>query len=288
MPSVLASVRQQQVAARFEVILCDDGSDDQVFEEIRRSPHVQDVDLRFVWQPRAGFRLSRSRNNAIRSSQGNVLVFADGDTWLAPDFLQQHWDAHAQGHGLVCGSRCTVVSPSPRALVVPDGELLSRLTRQPQPERVIQEKWMASDRPWMACLAGNCSVPASAGLDFDEHFESWGSEDRDFAYRAWKSGLRPYLLPESNAIHLTVQGRHWRAMTHDAIVQFLRNKRYLADKYPAGEMQFSLALVRHCHLDPRTQRWSMGRLRDVSVSDVLNEFAAWAAPCGADGCRNRA
>lgn len=85
----------------------------------------------------------------------------------------------------------------------------------------MQRRWIASTRPWMGCLGGNFSIPADAGVLFDENFESRGSEDRDFAHRAFRSGMRPKLLPSANAIHLTVPSTQWSAMTHHDIGEFL-------------------------------------------------------------------
>src|SRR5688572_12389836 len=94
MDTVLSSAIAQDSATPFEILLCDDGSNDGVFETVRRLASSSDVDLRYVWQPDRGFRLSRSRNNGIRSARGSILVFVDGDTWLAPSFLHDHWNAH--------------------------------------------------------------------------------------------------------------------------------------------------------------------------------------------------
>ena len=119
------------------------------------------------------------------------------------------------------------------------------------------------------------TVPSAAGLRFDEEFESWGSEDRDFACRAIQMGLEPILLEQPNVIHLKVGRTHWSKMPHDSIVQFLRNKRYLAAKYPDGAMEPSVELVRHCRYDAEERRWSFGPLRSSSIDEVLDEFDTW-------------
>jgi glycosyltransferase involved in cell wall biosynthesis len=277
-PDVLASAARQVVASRFEVIVCDDGSTDALFEVVREVARQEQVDLRYIWQPRQGHRVSRSRNNAIRCAQGRLLVFVDGDTWLGPHLLRAHLDAQAHGPALVCGLRHTIVAATFAELPRPTAELLEQVGAEVQREHVAQREWMASSRPWMACLSGNFSIPAAVAPTFDEAFESWGSEDRDLAYRAFTNGIPPVLLAEPNAIHLTLVERHWSQMSHDAVVAFLHNKQYLARKYPNGEMEPSLDLVRHCHLDAATGRWSMSRSRAATTcEEVFRRFDAWTA-----------
>ncbi len=281
-PVILESIAQQQIQRRFEVIICDDGSTDGSFECIRAFAAAHMLDVRCVWQPNLGFRLSRSRNNAMRMAQGELWVFVDADNWLSPEFLSSHCQAHAgatagNGHGaLVCGLRYTIDLGLSPAVPAQFSDLLGQLKRRRHREHDLQRQWIKSTRPWMACLGGNFSVPADKTLYFDERFESWGSEDRDFAYRAFAKGLQPRLLSDPNAIHFTAEDAHWTRMTHDQVVSLLKNKKILAEKYPDGQMDTSLTLVRYCHLDAETNRWSIGAFRhSKSISDIFEEFENW-------------
>jgi glycosyltransferase involved in cell wall biosynthesis len=278
----LPSAMAQRVDVPFEIIICDDGSSDRGFDRVRRLAAGSDADIRYVWQPDRGFRLSRSRNNGIRCARGRVLVFVDGDSWLAPTFLQDHWQAHQDLPALVCGMRVTVNVPAAR-LDRFDPAILGSLSSRVQAEQLRQQRWAASDAPWMACLGGNFSVPRSTDVYFDEGFESWGSEDRDLAFRLSQIGLRPRLLANPNAVHIRVAGECGAVTRHDEVVAFLRNKLRLQAKYPNGELGASLTSVTHCHLDPDTQQWSIGpRRRNRSVDDVFAEFRAWAAGSPSD------
>ena len=268
---VLPSAVAQQVDAPYEVLVCDDGSDDGVLDTIRACSGAADV--RYIWQPDRGFRASRSRNNAVRCAQGRLLVFVDGDTWMSPAFLADHLRAHRKERTLACGARQTIVTGA-------TGRALKRAVlaaaRQPLRGEVDRQRtWLASRSPWMACLGGNFSVPRSARVRFDETFESWGSEDRDLAVRLWRAGFVPRLIDRPGAVHIRRPDEGLIHRRHEQIVALLRNKRRLRAKYPGGEMRASLAVVRHCHLEPRTGRWSLGAWRDVSADAVFAEFAAW-------------
>jgi glycosyltransferase involved in cell wall biosynthesis len=275
-PTVWASVFAQRVDVPFEVLVCDDGSPDDHLDVIRRLIASSPVDLRYIWQPDVGFRLSRSRNNAIRCARGDILVFADGDMWLAPTFLRDHAIAHEGPPGLVCGLRWTCTLPRDAPVPLVDESLLRTMRTSPHREHVQQEYWLRSTRPWLACLGGNFSVRNGPEVWFDEEFEGWGSEDRDLAYRLFRAGLPPRLLAEPNAVHLRHEGDAWTDMGHDQIVAFLRNKVRLRMKYPGGEMRPSLLMVTRCRFEPDTERWSIGLPRsDATADQILDQFHAW-------------
>jgi hypothetical protein len=149
-----------------------------------------------------------------------------------------------------------------------------------QPEHHGQRVSMAGPRPWMACLGGNFSAPRSCHVVFDERFEGWGSEDRDLAYRLFLTGYSPTLLSLPNAVHLKVQEEDWTHMTHEQIVQFLRNKELLIAKYPTNVMADTISLVSCCHLDREQNRWSIGPKRAVPATEVLSQFTRWRREAG--------
>jgi glycosyltransferase involved in cell wall biosynthesis len=277
---VLGAYASQRSDVPFELLVCDDGSADGTFEAIRKWSATTDLDVRYVWQPDLRFRLSRSRNNGIRCAQGEILVFVDGDTVLAPHFLDDHWQAHKVVNRLVCGKRDTVVV-SQEDLARLDARTFPGQPVQSQHEQLVQERCIRSDSPWMACIGGNFSARRSGQVYFDEDFESWGSEDRDLAFRLFRSGLTPHLLRQSNAVQLRVASQEFCAMTHDRVVDFIRNKLLLQNKYPSGELAGSIALVRYCHYDSDRQCWCIGGFRhDTSAEDIFREFQAWSERAG--------
>ena len=273
LPGLFDSIQQQVDPPRFEVILCDDGSTDGPLPVASRLADQYQIDLRLVWQPDRGFRLSRSKNNGIRCASGRIVVFCDGDTWLAPSFMTDHLRAHETAGRLVCGSRYTkFVADLPASFVWPQEGFLPAdgVIREP----INQTKWLGSPWEWAACFGGNFSVERARCPSFDENFRSWGSEDRDIAYRLTTSGLRVFVLTEPNAIQWKLSGSNWTDMSHDEVVAFLENKEYLASKYPAGELAPSVNLVRRCHLSEEG-RWSIGPTRDESTAEVFQQFHFW-------------
>lgn len=185
----LPSISAQVVDVPFEVLICDNGSSDDILHSIAElASYESAIDVRYIWQPNRGFRLSRSKNNGIRNAQGKILVFVDGDEWLVPFFLQEHWAAHQTPGRLVCGSRHELILDR-EFLPGLDTEFLEQILAEKCKDQEIREELRDSDAPWMACTGGNFSVNKSDILIFDEEFEGWGSEDRDLAYRLYSSGL---------------------------------------------------------------------------------------------------
>jgi glycosyltransferase involved in cell wall biosynthesis len=272
---LLAALRQV-IEIPFEILVCDDGSSEPLLEDIIEISKSTTTEIRYIWQAKDGFRLSRSRNNAIHCARGTVLVFIDGDTIVTSQFLADHWSAHKISGRLVCGQRHTITVQD--LAHVRDADIvIGRLRTVPSQ----QQYWASSDKPWMACLGGNFSFPNSMNVSFDERFCGWGSEDRDLAYRLFRTGLTPILLPESNALHLRLPGTGWQNMKHSSILELLRNKILLLEKYPNGEMAGSLDIVRHCHFDAGSGEWRMGvRQADSEPDAILDAFREWEQHSG--------
>lgn len=271
LPGLFGSILAQVDPPSFEVIFCDDGSSDKSSKLINKFQSANDLDVRYVWQPDKGFRASRTRNNGIRLAQGEVLAFIDGDTWLGPTFLRDHWEANQVPGRLVCGRRYARivwrVSSSYQWFEPAPGQ---EVAIQP----LKQEEWMAGGSPWMACCSGNFSVQNTGDVEFDENFVSWGSEDRDLAYRLFRDGRAPYVIQQPNALHQRYKNTHWTDMTHEQVVAFLDNKTYFASKFPNGEVLPSLGLTRRCHLTDG--KWSIGAARQgMDAMAVLEEFQLW-------------
>jgi glycosyltransferase involved in cell wall biosynthesis len=188
LPRTLRALAAQRFADRFEVIVVDDGSQDDTADLARRADHAPTV----IEQPPLG--PAAARNAGVARATGAVLAFCDADVFPTAGWLQAGVDALADAD-LVQGR----VLPDPDAPLGPF-------------DRTI---WITSQVGlWeTANLFVTRSVFDAAG-----GFEAWLDpgrgkalgEDVWFGYRALRVGARPAFCPGALAHH-AVFPRGWSA-----------------------------------------------------------------------------
>jgi glycosyltransferase involved in cell wall biosynthesis len=109
-----------QAYSQFEIIIIDDGSNDNTAEVASRYPSV-----RYVHQKNAG--LSSARNAGLRHCRGDLIVFLDADDRLLPHALQT--GAHEIQRHPECAfvsGQCRLIDSAGAALHTPVQELVER------------------------------------------------------------------------------------------------------------------------------------------------------------------
>ena len=84
---VLQSIANQTKLPE-EVIIADDGSDNNTKELITNFQESSSFNIVHSWQEDKGFRAANSRNKAIAISNFEYIVLVDGDMILHPKFIQ--------------------------------------------------------------------------------------------------------------------------------------------------------------------------------------------------------
>jgi len=185
--TLAALARQDHPAELLEVVVVDDGSPE--------APRVPDG-VRLVVQADEGFRLSAARNLGARSSTGEVVCFLDADTtpepgWvtamsrlpaLAPEAVVVGTRRHADFSGVAVDAPVEQEGPrhelpSPRWL--DDAYRASRdlLDADDRSYRHVIGAVLACSRSFLEGVGG-----------FDEDFTTYGGEDWEWAWRAWRGG----------------------------------------------------------------------------------------------------
>lgn len=87
----------------FEVVIADDGSGEETFKLIERYQKETKLKIRHVWHEDDGFRKCTILNKAILASEGEYLIFSDGDCIPRMDFISTHVQHCEKGYFLSGG-----------------------------------------------------------------------------------------------------------------------------------------------------------------------------------------
>lgn len=82
---------ETQTEKKFEVIIADDGSRDEVVSELKEMVGKLPFDLTHIWQEDKGFRKNRILNKAVAASRADYLIFVDGDCVPHREFVKEHF-----------------------------------------------------------------------------------------------------------------------------------------------------------------------------------------------------
>ena len=93
----------QQTFKNFEVVIADDGSNNETKSLIEQMKQDVDYPIQHVWHEDNGFQKTIILNKATVAAKGVYLVFTDGDCIARKDFLEQHANFRKQGHFLSGG-----------------------------------------------------------------------------------------------------------------------------------------------------------------------------------------
>ena len=189
----------------FEVVVADDGSDQQTAQLIEPWS-ASFVHLGHVWHEHRNFRAAEIRNRAILQSCGELCVFLDGDCIPRPNFIQVHRRLAEPGW-FVAGNR-----------VLLSRQLTERiLADHLEPERWALRQWVEArlrgdinrlqpllslplgplrrlgGAAWRSIRSANLAIGRADLLrvdGFDAAFSGWGREDSDLVLRLMHSGTR--------------------------------------------------------------------------------------------------
>ncbi len=203
--AVLAGFGSQS-SDRFEVVVADDGSDDQTRAVVDDARRRHAFPIAHAWQEDRGFRLSASRNRAVLEARGDYLIFLDGDCIPRPDFVANHrwlsepgWFVRGTRAALSEGFTDRVLQDR---LPVHEWTLprwlwatAVRELKDPTPLLTLRNRGFRKRSPekWRGAQTCNLGVWARdfERVDgFDEAYVGWGMDDADLAVRLIRAGIR--------------------------------------------------------------------------------------------------
>lgn len=206
----LAALTHQETEYPFEVVVADDGSQEDIAKIIRQFESL--LNIKYVRQKDAGYRLSAVRNLGIRTASFEFVSILDCDMAPARSWVQTNVDVLLESDEIaVIGPRKYVdtmdlnVSDCLRDELfleklpeittnnkIAGGDAVGEITVDWRLKTFQEtENLRLSNAPFRFFSGGNVAFSKKwmkkAGW-FDEEFEAWGGEDGEYGYRLYRAG----------------------------------------------------------------------------------------------------
>lgn len=233
--ATLTSIARQSVLPD-EIIIADDGSGPATAGMVDAWRARLSTPLHHVWQEDLGFRLARCRNLAIRAARCDYLILIDGDMILQRRFIEDHRQC-ARPDCFIQGTRVQL-SPAQSARLLHDASIAPSpwhrgLGRRHYAWRNRLASWLTSRTKWTLSGVQGCNqsfwrAHALQINGYDERFNRWGPEDREFAARLLHLGIaRHHLRHRAVAYHLhhAQRANVLGAIQQDILDETLTNRR---------------------------------------------------------------
>ena len=201
-PKALAVVLdslQHQTIKDFEVIIADDGSTPDTRALIEKKQNTVDFVIKHVWQQDQGFRAAKIRNKAVSESEGDYLLFLDGDSVVRNNFIEKHLSLAEQGW-FISGNRVLLSESFTKRVLQQQlpvynwslwqwllarikGDINRWISLLPVNVSFLQKMKKHS---WYGAKTCNLSMWKKDFLavnGFNEAYEGWGYEDSDLVIR---------------------------------------------------------------------------------------------------------
>lgn len=189
-----------------EIIVADDGSGEETRALIERFQQSSPVPIHHVWHEDNGFRLAAIRNKAIAQATGEYIIQVDGDIIMHPYFIKDHLD-FAKKKTFVRASRIYLDEAASETLIK------SGKTKVSVWSKGVTNKTSALHIPLLwgmfettyknkgderfeihGCNMAFWKEDAVLVNGYNEDFNGWGPEDKEFVARLLNAGVQKRFL----------------------------------------------------------------------------------------------
>lgn len=215
----LKSFEQQTMSKDdYEVIICDDGSNDGTFELIES--YVDKMNIKYCYHNHDSFRVALTRNMGINISRGEICVFIDSGMIACKEYLEEHYNEHKKSSencivaGNILGFKISKESEKKLKSMFDINSLDKSFNKINNDVDFHDERELTLNHigfnmsdwpaPWIYFWSGNISVKKEelekVGL-FDENYVGWGGEDTDLGIRLYLNDLKYVYSSKAQALH---------------------------------------------------------------------------------------
>jgi glycosyltransferase involved in cell wall biosynthesis len=209
--ALLSIAMQQDVEGKMEVVVTDDGSEDETSDVVESFARKVDFPVSMTTHWHDGFRLARCRNEGVAASTAPYLLFTDADCLLPPHHIKVHLQHRRRG--FVIGGECYRLDQEASERIAEAEIVNGRFVERGSPEekaRIHGKAYRGNIYSFFRCrmlprLTG-CNIAAwrddiEKVNGFDENFIGWGWEDRDLQLRLGRLGLRVKSILSHTAVY---------------------------------------------------------------------------------------
>lgn len=81
---------ERQTVSNFEILIADDGSNNEVVDKIKTYIKKSTLKIKHVWHEDLGWRKNEILNTAVQASYSDYIIFTDGDCIPHKNFIKEH------------------------------------------------------------------------------------------------------------------------------------------------------------------------------------------------------
>ena len=200
----LISLNNQSVKPD-ELILSDDGSEEDIIADIKDIIKDYKFPVRFVKQANKGFRLAKCRNNGVRNSTGDFLVFIDQDIIQTKNLLRT-FILNKKEKRFLTSTRVYLSEEQSEKInelkIIEDN--YAQIIEESQREELLKQfrkdkryyylhKLRLTNQPKLRGYFHAINKEDYIAINgYDEKYIGWGNEDDDICRRLYKSGVEGF------------------------------------------------------------------------------------------------